>query len=167
MEIAAVSWNDENGVLLMIIPNTRIREIFISKIVTLGIFQIADINFIMETGGSAGRQGRKGERRGKEEWREEDPLPPSAELNAILKALELRIMCEKLRARKESKRHGLDRREFLIGKQSAWTVTRVAREQFDRHPIHNEATRRRKKKTPPPEHVRTRTDQPRLCLART
>lgn len=34
------------------------------------------------------------------------------------------------------------RRKFLIGKQSAWGV---AREQFDRRPIHNEATRREKK----------------------
>lgn len=47
LKIATVPWNDENDVLL-IIPNTQIREIFISKIATFGIFQIADINFIMK-----------------------------------------------------------------------------------------------------------------------
>lgn len=49
-------------------------------------------------GGGAGGEER-------ERKQAENLLPPSAELNAILKALELRIMCEKLRARKESKRH--------------------------------------------------------------
>jgi len=138
LEIAAIPWNDKNDDLL-IIPNTRIREIFISKIVTLGIFQIADINFIMKI-----------ERRVD---RAESIASPDTELNTILKAFALRIMYEKFYRYTRKNLKDIIRSERISNREAICVEGNENRAQFDRNPIHNEATSGEKKI----KHVYTRS----------